>query len=211
MPKTFRIERSVTVLGVTSRQTVDVPGNGDASVEPDVPAAKVGQLTTRTDNTTGTLTMNAGHGIITGQKIDVYWVIANITYHRRQVVAGTVAGNSVPISGGTGDNLPANMTAVTVGIPVVVDLNVNGNNIQAAQYIAARDGVVILTTAGGTEIHGTLVGDKSGNLAGSAWDWYTGSSVANPFTGSAGAIAKASVSHSDSTATRKMKVVTLYN
>ena len=67
-----------------------------------------GTLTVRTDNTSGQITLNAGHGIVTGQLFDLFWSGGA----RSGCIAGAVSGNNVPFSGGTGDNLPAQDTAV---------------------------------------------------------------------------------------------------
>lgn len=75
-------------------------------------AAKTGTLTTRTTATAGTLTMTTGHGITTAAKIDLYWDGGS----RRSVVVGSVSVNSVPISGGSGDALPAASTAITAQV-----------------------------------------------------------------------------------------------
>lgn len=66
------------------------------------PAGKRGTLTTRSSDTAGELTMESGHGIATGNIIHVYWGDGK----RIGVTAGTVSGNVVPISGGSGDDLP---------------------------------------------------------------------------------------------------------
>lgn len=85
--------------------------------------AKVGELTTRTDNETGTLTMTTGHGITTGARLDLYWEDgdgAGTPGSRRGITVGTVSGNSVPIgadNSGSGDNLPLVNTAITAMVP----------------------------------------------------------------------------------------------
>lgn len=85
------------------------------SVVTEVPAAVSGVLTTRTDNDTGTLTMDdAGHGITTGARLDLYWTGGA----RRRMTVGTVAGLSVPIDLGAGDNLPAATTPIIACVPV---------------------------------------------------------------------------------------------
>ncbi|MBK9128182.1 MAG: hypothetical protein IPM13_10320 [Phycisphaerales bacterium] len=71
---------------------------------------KRGTLTTRTSDTAGTLTMESGHGIATGNTIHVYWDGGK----RIGVTVGTVSGTSVPISGGSGDNLPDASTPMYV-------------------------------------------------------------------------------------------------
>ena len=77
--------------------------------------ASPGELTLRTDDNTGTITMNdAGHGITTGAKVDVYWA-GGVQYN---VTVGTVSGASVPIDLGSGDDLPSEDTAVVVSVQV---------------------------------------------------------------------------------------------
>jgi hypothetical protein len=81
-----------------------------------VPHAAIGTLTTRTDDETGTLTMDeAAHGIETGNIINLSWA----TGARNTITVGTVSGTSVPIGAddeGTGDDLPIATTEVTASI-----------------------------------------------------------------------------------------------
>jgi len=75
-------------------------------------------LTVRTNATSGTITAPSGHGITTGSTIDVYWMQVISTYNtariRRNVTVGTVSGTSIPFSGGTGNDLPAQGAEVLV-------------------------------------------------------------------------------------------------
>jgi len=71
--------------------------------------AVYGILTARGGNTTGTITA-AGHGLVAGDRADVFWSGGA----RDHVLVGTVSGDNVPISSGTGDNLPAEITAVLI-------------------------------------------------------------------------------------------------
>jgi hypothetical protein len=95
-----------------------------------VPVAQPATLTVRTNNTDGSLTMtNAGHGIVTGQRLDLYWTGGKRFY----AVAGTVAGAVVPFTGSTGggDNLPIATTSLAVGIPTSAAFRVTGDNVTA--------------------------------------------------------------------------------
>lgn len=85
---------------------------GIAELWNDRPRSIAGTLTTRTDNDTGTLTLSSGHGVMTGNTVDVFW--NDHANSRLGMTVGTVSGTSVPIDGGTGDNLPAAATAVQV-------------------------------------------------------------------------------------------------
>lgn len=131
---------STTTIGT---QTVE--GESSVRANPTVAAAKTGTLTTRTTDTTGTLTMESGHGIITGQVFDLYWSGGKC----HTVTAGIVSGTSVPIASvGGGDVLPAAATAVTAGIRNEAVFNVVGNNMKGlllktgdyAGYIILADG-----------------------------------------------------------------------
>jgi len=85
---------------------------GIAELWNDRPHSVAGTLTTRTDDDTGTLTLSTGHGVMTGNTVDVFW--NDGANSRTGMTAGTVSGNSVPIDGGSGDVLPAATTAVNV-------------------------------------------------------------------------------------------------
>src|SRR4051812_13463763 len=105
MPSTT-IQRACAALGVNFGINTSIVSDSGHIVDAPLGAAKTGTLTTRTSNTVGTLTMTAGHGITTAALQDIYWDGGS----RRNVTVGTVATNSVPFSGGIGDNLPAAAT-----------------------------------------------------------------------------------------------------
>lgn len=101
------------------------------SISDELGPAKTGALTTRTDANTGTLTMDTGHGITTGDRLDVYWSIDGVNYCQRGITAGTVSGNSVPIDSGVGDDLPVVDTEITAMVPAmwtgsVAEANIEG-------------------------------------------------------------------------------------
>jgi hypothetical protein len=106
----FTIANRTTAIGKTFRVDRQVTTDGAVFKDPTLPGAKTGSLTTRTDDGTGTLTMDSGHGILDGDKVAIFWAGGS----RYNVTVGTVATNSVPIGLGGGDNLPAQGTAVTV-------------------------------------------------------------------------------------------------
>ena len=124
------INYAVTIsgLGGSIQRTTPRTGEGGIVAEVPLPAGKTGQLTTRTDNETGTLTMSGGHGITTGAIIDLYWA----TGARFGILVGTVATNSVPIgadNSGTGDNLPTNLTNVVASVQVPFNVAIDGDEL----------------------------------------------------------------------------------
>lgn len=75
-------------------------------------AAKTGGLTTRTNDTDGTVTITA-HGYANADVVDLFWSGGS----RLGVAVSNVAANTFDISGGTGDNLPVVDTAVMTSKP----------------------------------------------------------------------------------------------
>lgn len=122
--ETLQFNTSIVHEGVTYQQAITVTGNAAVETSPSVPAAKTGQLTTRTSTTVGTLTMDPGHGFTTAAIISLFWTGGS----RRDVVVGTVSTNSVPFSGGSGDDLPANLTTITAMVPTSVVFVLAGDN-----------------------------------------------------------------------------------
>jgi hypothetical protein len=151
---------------------------GSASVPPAQPAV----LTTHTTNTTGSLTMsNSNHGIVTGQRIDIYWTGGQCY----GAIAGTVAGEVVPIASVSGgSNLPTSSTPVTVGICTSVTFGVTGNNIQALVGImpAGQNGYIVFNT-GSADLTAWYM--TSGFIS----DWVAGNSGSNPLAGDVTAVA----------------------
>ena len=69
-----------------------------------------GTLTTRTSNTVGTITVSSGHGIANGSLLDIYWAAGK----RASVLVGTTGSTTIPITVGSGDNLPSTSTAIVI-------------------------------------------------------------------------------------------------
>lgn len=195
---------SVTVTGSLQGQqfTSDESTTGDVGVNiaPSVPAAKTGTLTTRTSNTVGTLTMTAGHGIMTGALLDIYWVGGS----QVGCTVGTVSTNSVPFSLGTGDNLPIATTAITAAVPHVETVTVTGDN---ANFLAFRAGnspaTFHLTQSDNTMLYTVRLGSLESHV------WSDQSGQANPIAGDA--VGKVMSSHSNSSAAETLTGAVLYS
>jgi hypothetical protein len=200
--ETLQFNTSIVHEGVTYQQAVTATGNASVEASPSVPAAKTGQLTTRTSTTVGTLTMDPGHGFTTAAIISLFWSGGS----RRDVVVGTVSTNSVPFSGGTGDDLPTNNTAITAMVPTSVVFALTGDNctgILAFEVPVPGDGdaYVELESSAPAVLKSYKV--NPANPSGS-WDG-TGT---NPLAGVT--VATARFSHG-AVAARSMGCTTLYN
>ena len=107
-------------------------GSGTIGLDETLTAAQGGSLTTRTDATIGTITMTSGdHTIATAAVIDVYWT-GGVRYN---VVVGTVVTTAVPITGGSGDNLPTEATAVTVVVTATSNLTIDGDEAHLIAFL----------------------------------------------------------------------------
>jgi hypothetical protein len=122
------IQYGVTVSGGggSISQQVARTCDGAGTREITLAASQAGSLTTRTDNTHGTITMTSGgHTITTAELVDLYWTGGR----RYNVVVGTVSGTSVPFSGGSGDNLPSTSTAIQVAPQIRCDMGIVASEI----------------------------------------------------------------------------------
>lgn len=166
---TSQITISGDVGGAPMNTSISRTADGQISHEVQVPAAKTGTLTTRTTDTTGTLTMTTGHGFVTGDKIDLYWTGGR----RLNVSCGTVVGDSVPISGGSGDILPTQGTAITAMKQVTVDTDFDGAKLKIIGMTSSARGRVGFYEATTEEVSVDLAANE-------AWLWWEGGSGTNP-------------------------------
>jgi hypothetical protein len=201
------IQKTYSAAGKSFSEQRNVSGENMFSKETSLPAAKLGTLTTRTDNDTGLLTMAAGHGFVVGQKLDLFWEVAGVKGTRRNMnvtAVGGTGGNDVTVDGGAGDNLPA---AATANIAVTggdsVDISIDPDDMVAfVMYISGRGNVQFLD-AGGVELKAYVFPDSMSDI------WYKDSGITNPLGGNP--IAKIRLTSADAVATREARTAILYN
>ena len=184
-------------LSVASTESVEVPIV--SNINTSVAAAKTGVLTTRTDANTGSLTMDTGHGITTGQRLDLYWTISSVNYQRRGLTVGTVATNAVPIDGGSGDVLPSTSQAITAMVPELFTMpsNITEANVKCfGASITNTTSACVVSLGGGsyTEQTAFTLNDATWDSSIEWSDTYTGTSPISPGT----TISQVYVSHGDS-------------
>jgi hypothetical protein len=165
-----------------------------AQIDKTVAAAKTGTLTTRTDDNTGEITGQASHGVTTGDRLDVYWS----TGHRRGMTVGTVASLAIPIDGGSGDNLPADETPVTMMVPEEVKFDIDGDDMIALLTSSQRRGLFVFTGADDAEDYYVYFPN-----AAMADAWYEEMATTNPIASDA--VTKVFISHADSSNTSIMR------
>ena len=145
--------------------------DGQIGQEVSFDAVDDGTLTTRTDADTGVATMSSGHGIITGDIVNVYWASGG----ERRGMDATVVGDAVTIDGGLGDDLPSQDDAVELAVCVVIDMDFVGNLlIMLAMMSETSSAHVNMLDSGDAEL---LEVDLTVN---EAYTWSSGNGFTNP-------------------------------
>jgi len=185
------IRQSSSLGGVSFGESQTLTADGQIVHDVSVPAAQTGDLSTRTSDTQGEITMDeSAHTITTGARVCLFWAGGS----RRDVTVGTVSGADVPFSGGLGDALPIATTEIFVSLPEELDIFVDGDNVVAALASFAKEGIVefIDTDASEQEIVAWNVGEGGVKM------WHNADGDDNPFT--AANIGRLYVSHKDAAA-----------
>lgn len=194
--------KRITVLGKTYSIREDITADVGISLDVTLEPAKSGTLTTRTDSDTGTLTMDSGHGIATGQRLDLYWALGS----RLGMTVGTVSTNSVPIDGGQGDALPNNNSAITAMVPNFESVTVDGDEIVGFVF----DGTTQKAGVAITQADNTAIFEIRFQAYDSAgYSFFVGENGTNPLGGVT--VGKVFMSHGDASASRRVKGVILHN
>lgn len=198
------VATEVSVVGLSFRRSLTVSTDGAVIKNPSLAAAKTGALTTRTDNNTGVLTMDSGHGIGTGNRLDVYWTNTDGTQGRRYgMTVGTVATDEVPIDGGAGDNLPADETAVTAMVPQLETFVVTAADVTGLFVGCGGAGTAVFR-----ESDTTLVVAVSTDGPTDAYVWESTNGATTPLGAD---VADVYLSHGDSSQAWPVNVVAMTN
>lgn len=195
-------QMTFSIGGVQIVSKIDREGTGQISHDLSVAKGKLtpgqaGALTTRSGNNAGVATLSTGHGILTGDKVDVYWN-GGVQYN----CAATVSGNAVTLASGLGDNLPNQNTSVVVCKRTVISTSFNGDLIELLGAVASVAGHVHFQQADGTHI------DAEPLTAGEAYQIIRGTGT-NPLAESV--VGQVSVSVNDTGTTAQLQFGALYD
>jgi len=192
------IVKNMSMGGGTFGSTATVDADAVMLEDVSVPAGFAGTLTARGSDSAGTVTTTGDHTITTGVRADVYWSGGC----RRGVTVGTVNVKAIPISGGSGDSLPLQDTAITIVEPVLLDMAVLGTNVDVIMLYSAKLGQFVFVDDADAELLQVEV------AASGSWVWNEADGFTNPITGDT--LAGVYVSHGDAAAAT-MRVGILYN
>lgn len=169
------IATSVTIGGASFSGSVQKIAEGSIGQDLQLPAAEAGSLTTRTDNDTGVVTVgNAGHGITTSDKVDVYWSGGK----RGGMSVTNVTGTAITVDLGAGTNLPSQGVAVTIAKQQTIDMDVDSALLEVLAVACTKRTRFEFQTAASASI--AIVELDTG---GGVWSWVNGQGFTNPVTG----------------------------
>ena len=193
------LAKNISIGGISVQSLVTRTASGEIGHEVALPAAQAGTLSTRTSDTQGVATLGAGHGIETGDLVDVYWE-GGVRYG---VTVGTVSGTSVPLTdSGAGDNYPTQGTAITVAPVTELDSDFDGDKLVALAALCTKRGYVDIRTSSASAKDKEL-------LANEAYDWAKDAGEANPLASFVIDVIR--ISNGDSTGTATGKVALIYD
>jgi hypothetical protein len=153
------------------------PGQISQQLTPDVLIAGLaGPLSPRTNNTDGIITLGA-HPIVNTDKVSVCWAAGS----RINCAVSAHDGTTITITGGTGDNLPVQTTAVVVSKVLSIDMDLDGDLIQMIGAVCDNDLAVGFYTAADALLLQLKL--KGGDPQGEPWFWAKDSGVTNPLAG----------------------------
>lgn len=201
MPRSANFGRTGVLGGLVfgnSNQSV-VTAEAEQTRVPTVAQAKSGVLSTRTDDNTGIATLSGGHGVQSGDRVDVYW-----TGGSRRGMDATVSTNAVTVDGGNGDALPLETTEVVVAICDEETHVVSGDDVKAILLESAdARGTFVFAADDDSEIYAVTLD------AGGVFHWWDGCGLANPLASAS--VAKVFLTHDDASAAQDLKIGILHD
>lgn len=141
--------------GVAIQQNVVVSADHPNPFDPDIPAGIAGELTTRTDNDTGVVTVASGHGVVDTDTVDLYTSAGVLI--RKDMDVTAVTSTTISIDAGTGSNLPTVNDPVVISEQKTVNTSIDGDAIQILGLCleiagATGNGRVLFEDAAGDDI-----------------------------------------------------------
>ncbi|MDD4891339.1 MAG: hypothetical protein PHU85_15565 [Phycisphaerae bacterium] len=183
---TSTVKEGALIAGYDVSWNASIDSNAETLWNPDITAGQSADDWTYGSASTGTADMPTGHGIESEDLVDVYWADGF-----RAGLTATVTDDSVALSGGTGDDLPADDTAVILCVQVAVNAAFDADAL--ALIVASATARSILTlTDDEAGVHTFELLTTAGLL------WHNQSATTNPLDGKT--IVSATMSTTNTTA-----------
>jgi len=168
-----QVEAKITVAGMNFAQVSLVEDEGSIASSIKLPAGLAGSLTTRGSATAGTIT-SADHNILDTDKLAIFWE-GDTPGSRYNVTVSSHTSTTILFTGGVGDNLPLQDTAVVVGRQYTISESFVGNKVSVLAVQADQRVSVSFEKADGTvELDKDLA-------AGGLFSYSVSSDLASPF------------------------------
>ena len=189
MSLTGQVTLGGSVAGISLNATISETGGGQEGHVVALPAGNQSTAWTKTDANTGAATLAAGHTIVDGATVDVYWSAG-----KRLGLTATVATNTVTLDGGAGDDLPASDTVVIVSNQVAVaDASWIGADLKLLVVTCDQRAAIDLQSSVPASLLVIEIGAANG-----AYFWAKSSGITNPLA--TATVASATASNGSTTA-----------
>lgn len=178
----------ISIIRTISETGDNVNVYGDSSELIALDAGKAASGWVKTDANTADCNLAGGHGYANG-KMDVFWDDG-----RRYDVDGAVTSNAIALTGGTGDDFPANATTnMVVCTPQEVNVFIDGDAVTMLVIDSTKRAHLYGEDASAAAVGGieVPVGDEP-------YTFYQSSGVTQPLTGNP--VTKAWISNGETTA-----------
>lgn len=160
-----RVQKVITIGGENFNQNTTPVGDGVVVTTVNVPAAKPSTLILKSGDDEGAISA-PDSGMEYSALVDIWWTGGL----RRGMTAEMDSMGNIAISGGNGDALPAESTAVLISIPIIRKLGIKRAREDCIAYASEGDGYFDLVDYSGYTITRRV-------SAGSTYLWEEGSGI----------------------------------
>lgn len=180
-----RITIGFNAAGVAANKTITKTEGNASGWSETLPAGSAGTLSTRTNDTDGTVTLTGSHGITDADVIDIHWVdAAGLNQVAYGATVGTVAAQDVPFTGASGTALPAEDYVIVADEQIEILTPIDGDNLE---MIGVSPEFAQSSNTSGVRVDFQDSGDATIKAltmyANGPFTWDPHSNITNPFTG----------------------------
>ena len=173
MASEARINIGYRVAGVAIDAIVNRQDEEASSLKIALESGKAGTLTTRTTASSGVITVAEGHNITDANTVTVFFPGGIV----RSMTVSSTTGTTITVTGGDGDDFPAEDSAVVIAKDAVSSFAFAGNDINLLVFHATGQlSVDVVDSLSASELLLNIP-------AGESWAWIKDFSGTNPLAG----------------------------